>query len=166
MQKDNTGSAGCIFLLLLNWWCPLRTACYMTIIKTSQLLWRTDQGPNLLLGFKAQHYTMRIWVQSLSATANYLYTIQVITGSGQGLQTILITSPCSKHPTALAGSSQAQQLKYPWRQGSPGPTSARNGKPATTQACQLLPVAVRTAWEFIMLVTSSASCIHTSLLPE
>lgn len=166
MQKYKRSRAGYVFFLFLNRWCPLRAACYMTIIKTSQLLWRTDRGPNLFLGFKAQHYTRKIWVQSLSATTNYLYTIQVITGSGQGLQTVLITSLCNKDPPALAGSTQAGQLKYPWRQGSPGPTSARNGKPVTAQACQLLPVAVRTAWEFIMLVTSSASCIHTSLLPE
>lgn len=166
MQKYKASSAGYAVLLSLNRWCPLTTARYVTIIKTSRLLWRIDQGPNPFPGFKAQHYTQRIWVQSLSATTNYLYAILVITGSGQGLQTISITSRCNPDPRALAGSAQAGQPEYRWRQGSPGPTSARNGKPATAPACQFLPVAIRTAWEFIMLVTSSASCIHTSLLPE
>lgn len=155
-----------MFLLLPNRWCSLRTACIWPLLKALKGCEEQTKGQISSLASKLSIILKRICVQSLSATTNYLYTIQVITGSGQGLQTILITSLCDKDPPALAGSTQAGQLKYPWRQDSPGPTSTRNGKPATAQACQLLPVAVRTAWEFIMLVTSSASCIHTSLLPE
>jgi len=123
-------------VLLLHRWCPLRTACYMTIIKTSRLLWRADQGPKLLPSFKAQHYARRIGAQSLSATTNHLYTIQVITGSGQGFQTGSVTALCARPRSAgrLHSSRAAQISTTP---GSSGPTSARDGKSPAAQACQL-----------------------------
>lgn len=55
-------------------------------------------------------------MQSLSATTNYLYAVQVITGSGQGLQTVLITS--------LRGST-LQPRPAPLKQGSSGIRDAR-----------------------------------------
>lgn len=164
VEVENT-RAGYVFLLSPSRRCPLRAACYPTIIKTLAAVKNRPRAKSLP------------WLQSSALYSEDRSAIAICNNKlplcrpgnyrfrSRTPDHIDYISP-REHPAAPAGSTQAGQLRYPWRQDSSGPTSARNGKPASAQACQLLPVAIRTAWEFIMLVTSSASCIHTSLLPE